>query len=62
MWAKTNQGMDFSAWGVGQPDNGRNGTEDCLIMHPANLSEERHWNDAQCYGIYGKPLCQIFPL
>ena len=62
MWAKTDQEMDFSAWDEGQPDNGRNGTEDCLLMHSGIFSENRLWFDAQCYGMYGKPMCQIFPL
>ena len=62
MWAKTDQGMDFSAWNEGQPDNGANEDEDCLTMLPGNYSERRLWNDEDCTLVHGKPLCQIFPV
>ena len=50
--------MDFSAWGLGQPDDANN--QDCLLldMIGASLGGKGLWDDGHCFGAL-KPLCQL---
>ena len=63
MWMRTGVEVNFTAWGVGEPNN-LNGIENCLHMN--RLTTEFKWNDLLCQeNLNGpaitdqmKPLCQ----
>ena len=49
--------MDFSAWGLGQPDDYKD--QDCLLLDMIGNSVRKGlWDDGNCNGAI-KPLCQI---
>ena len=65
-WERTGEPMQFSAWGVGQPDSHDifGHTEDCLHLFSTQWAGDRSWNDHICVHVpdeqFFRPLCQLF--
>ena len=61
VWVRTDEPLDFSAWGTGEPDNAAPYNEDCAMFFA--YDPDFKWNDLECsfakWGKYqNRPICQ----
>ncbi|XP_078673408.1 macrophage mannose receptor 1-like [Branchiostoma floridae x Branchiostoma belcheri] len=62
IWADNVTQGNFSAWGLGEPNNHGGRDEDCAEYFPGNHNNKKNkWNDGPCYSSDRKFICQVIP-